>query len=210
MINGSISPRFRFLAFAAFAFLCCGLCSAPSAHAQAAPIETRPADIFVFGGFNYTLPDYGQANQTNKGVTYGGLFQRYLFIRNIPLSAGIEARGTYTTGPVVAENTFTGGLRLGTTVLRRYHPYFTAEIGHGNIDYDFDPIPGYSHDDGTIYDAGGGVDIDVYRNFGLVLDGQSQNWHLGGAYTLSPAAITVGIRYRVPFAPWISHGHERQ
>ena len=38
----------------------CGLLATPSsAHAQAVYTADKGADIFVFGGFNYTIPDYG-------------------------------------------------------------------------------------------------------------------------------------------------------
>ena len=186
-----------------------------SAHAQAISTAGRGAAIYVFGGASYNQPDYGPDQYKDWGFMFGGGYDRYFRVGKWPVGAGLEARMTRVTGTIVDENTWGGGLRLNTEIYGRIHPFVDALAGEGTLKYHFLPFPSdpnYTQDNGWILQYGFGVDVDVYRNFSVKLDGQQQNWTLGKNYTLGPAIYSAAIVYRIPFRSYIgmnAHRHEK-
>ena len=66
------------------------------------------------------------------------------------------------------------------------------------------PNPNYTYDQSAAFSLGGGVDIDVTRNFRAKFDYQQQFEDFGqNAFTndfaLTPNGFTVGVVYRIPF-----------
>jgi hypothetical protein len=190
---------------------------------QAISTAGRSAAIFVWGGATLVQPDYGPDYVKNHGYTFGANYDRYTRLLNHPASVGFEFRYGKSTGTVVNESTMAGGLRLGTTFLNRFHPWVNFLFGVGNID--FNQIvdkndPSYRSDRGRMYEYGFGLDIDVYRNFSVKLDGQQQNWNMGfnqrfpqtnNVFTLAPVAYTAAIVYRIPFRSYIgAQPHRRE
>ena len=123
----------RFLASASFAFSL--LATFQQAHAQALYTADKAADIFVFGGYNYTKPDFGPTN--DQGFSAGLDYTRYFGwqLAGAPIDPSLELRGTDTSGDTVKERTLMGGLRLHSTFKDRYHPYIDLLVGIGVVDY---------------------------------------------------------------------------
>ena len=201
------SPRVA--AFFAFPILFLTALSSNS-HAQQLPNEYKRADIFAFTGFASTNPDYGPRRDT--GALIGVDYTRYVL--RPPFAPSLELRANFLSGPIVNEHSYLIGPRIRAN-LGRYHPYGNFLIGLGQLNYapSAEPLPGYTHDSGRVFSTGGGIDIDIYRNFQLKADIQHQSWNLGintvvvpdgRAFTLSPTPITLGISYRIPFRPYIS------
>jgi len=197
-----------------------GLCAMPAvlhcdAHAQALSTAGHSAAIYVFGGLAFEQPDYGPDQYKNWGWTAGANYDRYFRLGKYPVGAGLEGRISSTTGTIVNEKTYGGGLRISTTIYDRFHPFLNGIAGLGTIKYNILPIasdPSYDHDNGWILQYGFGLDIDVYRNWAIKLDGQQQNWNLGHNYTLGPAVYSASIVYRIPFRSYIgmnSHHKEK-
>jgi hypothetical protein len=179
-----------------------------AARAQAPASAVRSADAFVYGAYEFTKPDYGQTYQNNEGFLGGATYLRYVRVHSHPLSAGLDVRYDYNTGQVNTERAFTGSLRIGGTYRSRYHIYGTVGLGQGDISFKYLPSPGYTHDNGYILCGGGGIDVDVKGNFGVMFGVQGQAWHLGVNDQIDPANVNIGIVYHIPFHPWVSHGHE--
>ena len=119
------------------------------------------------------------------------------FIRSI-VQPSLEVRVTGANGTVVNEHTYTGGLKLQTTV-HRIHPYATFLVGYGVIDLNYFN-GGYNHDNSVIYSLGGGADFDVTSLLKVRLDATHQNWNLGGSDgSLTPVTFSVGVAYSLPF-----------
>ncbi|WP_263371724.1 hypothetical protein [Granulicella cerasi] len=185
--------------------LTAALTAAPTLRAQAVYTAEKGANIFVFGGYNYVKPDFGPDSYHNNGVMFGADYTRYFGWRIAP---SIELRYQTSSGQVVKESTISGGLKFGADFHQRYHPYVDFLAGLGTLHYVVPPVPGYPDDHALAYTFGGGLDIDVYNNFALKLDVQSQSWNLGenltikpqgGDFTLSPFVATIGVTYRIPF-----------
>jgi len=179
----------------------------PAARAQGLPGATKKADITVFGGFDRSNPDFGA--QRNNGVVLGADYTRYFGWRIAP---SLEVRATRGTGYEMDQSTFLGGLRLKTD-FRRFHPYGDFLVGGTKITFHFPFNPHYLTDSATAYSGGGGVDVDVYRNFQVKVDYQQQFENFGpngtrpnnADFTLSPTHFSVGVVYRIPF-----RDHKRQ
>lgn len=200
-------PRIRFFTLGSLAALLLLLVlPSPRASAQAYATAEKKADIFVFGGFSDTSPDYGPT--WNKGATVGVDYTRYLKWSYVP---SLELRATFGNGSTVNEHTYMGGLRVHKRIFRRFAPYADALFGLGTITYPERGSGGtiiHVDDSGFAYSLGGGVDIGLVHNFMLKADFQQQFWNLGentvevpsGAnFTLSPKVLTIGVSYRIPF-----------
>ena len=178
------------------------LSEGPVARAQGLPAATRKADITVFGGYTYSNPDYG-AERNNGGVV-GADYTRYFGWRVAP---SFEVRANYTTGFEMDQETVLAGLRLKTDIRRRFHPYANFLAGGTKITFHFPLNPRYLTDTATAYSVGGGLDVDVYRSFGLKVDYQEQFENFGpngtqpnnADFSLSPTHFSAGIVYRIPF-----------
>lgn len=164
--------------------------------AQAVPAATKALDISVYGGYLNTNSDYGPYR--NTGEAFGVDLTPHLF--HFPIDPSLEFRINLTNGPAVAERTYLPGLR-GTYNFHALHPYGTFLIGPGTIHFNF-PNNGYQNDSSTVYDLGGGLNLDVYPNFQVMADFQYQHWNLGGSDTLTPTLFLFGVTYHIPFRPF--------
>ena len=175
--------------------------------AQSMVTADKSMDVSAFGGYLYLNPDYGRSG---SGVAAGADLTRYFRWRVAP---SLEVRGNYASAPAVSESTVLFGVRLKTDFRRRIHPYVDFLAGGGRIVFAQPPIPSYTQDKSVVYSYGGGLDIDVHRNFAAKIDFQVQNWNMGpnsvikgnqtADFTLAPTALVVGITYRIPFHPYV-------
>jgi hypothetical protein len=174
--------------------------------AQSKVTADKTMDISVFGGYLYTDPDIGRRSDRGNGVSVGADLTRYFRWRVAP---SLEVRGNYAAAPYATESTALFGLRLKTDLRHIFHPYADFLVGGGRIVFTNPPAPGYLKDKSLVYDLGGGVDIDVHRNFAAKIDFQGQSWNMGispsvtgsqtNRFTLVPVALMVGVTYRIPF-----------
>ncbi len=174
----------------------------PRANAQAMPTASKENSISVFAGGTYSNPQYGP--YYDKGLTFGANIVEHLRHRIDP---SIEGRVNITTGTDVGERTYLGGLRVQTS-LRAIHPYGDFLIGGGNIHFKLSNGQTYVNGYSTVFSYGGGVDIDVYRQFQLKLDMQQQDWMLGDA-PFKPWIAMAGVTYRFHFRDYIKQGEAR-
>jgi Outer membrane protein beta-barrel domain len=176
-------------------------------QAQAMPNASRTAEISAFGGVDIASPDFDHPHDTGAavGVDYARFFRW-------PVYPAVELRGNFTSGPTVNEDSYLIGLRAQTDFRRHFHPYVDFLAGIGSIKYAHPLNPHDTHDQGTAYSFGAGVDIDLVRHFQARIDFQRQSWNFGlngdfkpsgGDYTLTPSVLLIGINYRIPFHPWV-------
>jgi hypothetical protein len=171
------------------------------ARAQALPTASRSMDFAAFGGYTHSSSDFGAFN--NNGGTVGVDITRYVRWRVAP---SLEVRANYTSGPTIIEKSILAGIRLDTNI-RRFHPYVDGLFGGSKIIFAHAPQPGYTYDIGTVYALGGGVDIDLLRNFQAKVDFQNEFMNFGHNglkpanedFTLTPPLLTIGVAYRIPF-----------
>jgi len=165
--------------------------------AQEVPTESKGADISVFGGITGLAPGFVSGRET--GGTAGVNFTRYF---SWPVAPSVEIRANTANGSQVEERSYLVGFRAQAGINWRYHPYADFMVGKGTIHYDH-PAGGYLGDNSTVYSYGGGVDIDVTRNFQAKLDFQEQKWNIGmdASDKFNPNLITIGVAYRIPFRP---------
>jgi hypothetical protein len=188
------SPRLFALALAA---VLAGLLAPPARlAAQALPAATKALDISVYGGYISSNSDYGPYR--NTGEAFGVEITRPI---RFPIVPSIEGRFNFTNGPAVRENTYLPGVRGTATYLHVLHPYAAVFFGYGTIDFNF-PNHGYQSDDSAIFAAGGGLNVDVSENFGLMADFQYQHWSLGANDSLTPNLFLFGVTYHIPFRPF--------
>ena len=181
-VSGRLS--FALFLFAASSFFAQGAC------AQASNTASKAAAISVFAGLNVSDPAYGP--NRNTGVSLGANYTRYL---RFPVQPSVEVRANFSNGTYANERSYLFGLRALVPV-GRFEPYADFLVGPGNIHFPLNV--GYTGDNSTVYDYGGGVDVPVFRNFALKLDVQAQHWNTG-EFTFTPILGTVGISYRIPF-----------
>ncbi len=179
----------------AVAALCLGWGS--NAGAQAENTGYTRADVSAFAAGSRVATDY---NSTDYGFTAGADYTR--FFKHFAPS--VEARYTYSTGSVVSEDSFTGGLRVQTSY-RRFTPYADFLGGYGKISFAHSGIPGYNSDNSFIYSFGGGVDYRLDRRWSVRADAQLQHWKLGDeAPAFEPSTLSLGLSYRF-FGGFASH-----
>lgn len=203
-------PHLRRSSILSLPILGCLLLSAlPQAHAQRSVTAEKRADISAFAGFTYSRPDYGTPK--NSGFTIGADYTRYFHFWLVP---SLEIRGTYDNGKVLKEYNALGGLRVKHD-FNRFHPYGDFLFGATWINYNQPPAVNYTHDQATTRAIGGGVDVDVYRNWAFKVDYQHEvtNYGFNGLspkeQKLTPDRYTFGVVYRIPFKKQVSHGYER-
>jgi opacity protein-like surface antigen len=182
---------------------------APRVLAQSKITADKSMDVSVFGGYLFTDPDIGRRSDRGNGISVGADVTRYFGWRVAP---SLEVRSNYAAAPFASESTALVGLRLKTDLRRRFHPYADFLIGGGRIAFTNPPAPGYKSDKSLVYDLGGGMDIDVHRNFAAKVDFQGQSWDMGISpsvtgsqtkrFTLVPVGLMVGVTYRIPFRPY--------
>ena len=167
------------------------------ADAQAQATAAKTLSLDVFGAVTALDPKYGVTTR-ELGYTVGGDITRHFRL----LDVSFEARYTSATGFSADESTYGGGFKL-ERAFNRFHPYVDFLVGSGNIHFDHPEIygsPTYTHDNSFVYEAGGGVDYDLIRNFAVKVDFQDERWRLGTERpAFNPNNGSVGIVYRIPF-----------
>jgi hypothetical protein len=165
--------------------------------AQEVPTESKGGDISLFGGVNSLAPAFVTGREI--GGTAGINFTRYF---SWPVAPSVEFRANTANGSQVEERSYLVGFRAQGGINWRYHPYADFMVGKGTIHFDH-PSGGYLGDNSTIFSYGGGVDIDVTRNFQAKFDFQEQSWNIGTdkGNKFDPNVITIGVAYRIPFRP---------
>ncbi len=181
-----VSTRLRF-AFCLFAF---SSFFAQEASAQASSTASKAAAVSVFAGLDVSDPAYGP--NRNKGVSLGANYTRYL---RFPVQPSVEVRVNFSNGSYANERSYLVGFRALVPV-GRFEPYADFLIGPGSIHFPLNV--GYTGDNSTVFNYGGGVDVPLSSRFALKLDVQAQHWNTG-ELTFTPVLGTVGISYRVPF-----------
>ncbi len=177
------------LGFALFLFAA-GSSFAQKACAQASTTASKAAAVSVFAGFTVSDPAYGP--NRNTGVSLGVNYTRYL---RFPVQPSVEVRANFSNGSYANERSYLFGVRALVPV-GRFEPYADFLVGPGNIHFPLNV--GYTGDNSTVYNYGGGVDVPLYRDFALKLDVQAQHWNTG-EFTFTPVLGTVGVSYRIPF-----------
>jgi hypothetical protein len=161
------------------------------AAAQALFTARRGAEIAPFAQTTLVSPDWGPTR--NLGYTVGLDYTH--FVRTF-LQPSLEIRYTGANGDTVSEHSFTGGLKLQATI-RGIHPYATLLAGQGGITFTH-PSGNYLSDSSIIYSLGGGAEFSLRSRWTVRLDFTHQHWNLDPG-TLTPAALGVGVAYRLPF-----------
>jgi hypothetical protein len=185
------------------ALSCLLLLGTASLTAQSLDAAGRPAEIAVTGGYLYGKPAYGPDNM--QGVSFGAMYTRYF---HFPIAPSFEARLNIGNTSYVKETTYLGGIRVQGQVLRKLHPYGDFLIGGGDINFKFPSSSNYTSDNSLVYNYGGGVGVDVFRNVQLTGDFQYQSWNLGSGhggfnYKFNPTLFTIGVKYTIPFKSYV-------
>jgi hypothetical protein len=167
------------------------LATARFAPAQALEAGQRGAEIAPFAQYTIVTPDWGETH--DLGYTVGVDYTR--FIRSI-LQPSLELRMTSANGATVDEKTYSGGLKLQTTI-HGIRPYMTVLAGQGFITFN-QPINNYLGDNSFIFSVGAGALFSAGHHVDLRLDFTHQNWNID-PQTLTPVTFGVGIAYRIPF-----------
>jgi Outer membrane protein beta-barrel domain len=198
-MQASKSRKARHVLLTLSIFLLAALSIAP-ARAQQGASASKSAEISAFAGYTNLNSDYGTRN---NGITLGADYTRFF---HFPVTPSFEVRANHTTGPSLTEESVLFGLRLEAPFRQHFHPYATVLYGGTKIYFNFPPIPTYTYDQTSAFSIGGGVDVDVTRNFRAKFDYQQQFEDFGNNgihqdFTLTPAGFTVGVVYRIPFKP---------
>lgn len=194
------ASKFRRATIGFSLFALAALTAISPARAQQMSTVSKSAEISAFAGYTDINSDYGTRNH---GITIGGDYTRFF---RFPVVPSLEVRGNYTSGIGITEKSILFGLRLEAPFRRRFHPYGTFLYGGTRVDFKFPPTPTYTYDQASAFSVGGGIDVDVTRNFRAKLDYQQQFEDFGpngihNDFTLTPAGFTVGVVYRIPFKP---------
>lgn len=178
------------------------LAATPRAHAQASATASKANDISIFAGGTYSNPQYGP--YYDKGFSFGGNIVHHV---NRFVDPSLEARFNFTSGTDASERTYLVGLRAQTAVYR-LHPYGDFLIGAGTLRFNLSNGQNYSAPSSTVFSYGGGLDIDVFRQYQLKLDMQQQHWLLGDQ-PFNPWIAMVGVTYRFHFRDFNKQGEAR-
>jgi opacity protein-like surface antigen len=173
--------------------LCLGLSLSATAiaSAQADWTARRGTEIAPFMLTSLLSPDWGQTR--NLGFTAGIDYTR--FLRSV-VQPSLELRFSNAPGINVGEHSFTGGLKIATTI-HGIHPYATMLAGTGGITF-MNPVDTYGSDTSVVYSLGGGVELNVRPQWKLRADYSRQHWNLD-PQTLTPTMYSVGVAYTIPF-----------
>jgi hypothetical protein len=180
-----------------------------AAAAQAGPTAVRRIQPSAFVMLDGTFTGLNAGGVTsfqggkNLAITAGGDFGFYSPGR---YSLAAEVRGSYpvASGDIVGEKSILGGLRFsrepGDVRLR---PYVDVLFGRGELNYQHGGYITplfllYSNNSNTL-EAGGGVEMDISRNFSVKLDAQVQTFKtpIPGADTLYSKHLGIGVTYRI-------------
>jgi hypothetical protein len=186
------------IAILAFLFLAA---SPRHLNAQAAPAAQRGSEMTAFGMLSRGNPDFG--GHVNTGVAFGADYMRYL---RWWVNPSLEFRAKILPGPTVRQTTYGVGLR-GEHTIRQFHPYGDFLVSYGDITFynpTFNPIRTESSESSLVYSYGGGVDVDVIKQWAARVDFQSEHWNIGKTaggqdITLTPFLWSIGAVYRFEF-----------
>jgi opacity protein-like surface antigen len=198
-----ILPRFGLAWFCVPLAFLMAFVSPTHSFAQAGYTATRSAGLSAFGGYINGNPEYGSAR--DSGEAFGAAFTKYL---HIPVNVALEGRFNFMNGTYVSEHTKLVGIKIGTDKFAQYrvHPYGDFLIGSGTIHFNT-TATGYTSDNSTVYNFGGGVDIDLVHNFQLRGDYQYQHWKLGEASdAFTPNLFLIGVNYQFHFRDYTTQG----
>jgi opacity protein-like surface antigen len=173
--------------------LCIGMSLAATgiAMGQASVTAQRGAEIAPFVQTTLLRPDWGSTD--NIGFSAGVDYTR--FIRSI-VQPSLELRMTDANGTNLGERSFTGGLKLGTSI-HGIHPYGTFLAGTGLLTFTH-PIAYYKSDSAFVYSIGGGAEFNVLPSWKVRADFSQQHWALDPT-TLTPMTFSLGVAYSIPF-----------
>lgn len=171
--------------------------------AQSVQHATRSARLNVYGGATQLRTDH---ESTNCGFVVGGTETRHTRV----LDLGLDVRHTRAERNFGGQNLFMGSLKLEKAGADHFQPYgnFMNDLGTVTFTHPL-IVPGsvpYTHDDSTIYDFGGGVDIDITCHFAFKGSAHLQHrkiFHEQPAF--SPVIISAGVVYRIPYQRYRTH-----
>lgn len=167
--------------------------------AQAAPAaETGGLTLAVGAGLSDYDVDWG----------YGRMLGGTLWVDAEPplrpvwlhgLGAEIEARDispnhSSTQPSNYREDTLGGGVTYTVHRYRSIRPYGKFLASYGSMDFETSS-PTYSHDSRTVYAPGGGLAVDLHRNFWARVDYEYQFWPQLLGRTTDPQGFTFGVMY---------------
>jgi hypothetical protein len=206
-----VKLRLRFLPIVCSLTLAGFLCSLASAQATTAKRRLQ------LSGFALVDETYTGLNADQTTTFEGG--------RNVAFTAGgdlgffspgryslaAEVRGSYpmASGNIVTEKSILGGVRFsrepaGEGFAGVFRPYVDVLFGRGQMDYQNGGYitPGllFYQSNSNILQGGGGIELDLLRQFSLKIDLQAQHWKTP---VLEPNSTTlwskqggVGVTYR--------------
>lgn len=173
-------------------------CVPTACLAQARATAKRTFQLEAFGllSGNYT----GLSGGRNLSLTLGGDFGFY-YTHGLLFNA--EVRGTYpmAKGNVDAQKSLLGGLKVDHR-FSRATVFGDALFGRGGIEYVNGgyvvPPLVYFSSNTNVYGAGGGIELDVARSFGVKIEGQVQHWStpVTSSGAIYPKQIGIGVVYR--------------
>jgi hypothetical protein len=164
-----------------------------STHAQNIPTAYKSEAISVFAGYENANPAY--ASGRNNGAAFGVDFTRYF--HRLPIAPSLEARVNLNSSNATKERTYLIGLQGMVNILHVLHPYADFLVGPGTIHFNQNTT--YLGDNSIVFNYGGGVDLDLIRNFQAKFDYQYQSWTLGTNDHITPTILLIGINCRIPF-----------
>ncbi len=179
---------------AAIVFVAAVLFTSVAAHAQATT-ETASQSLRIrpFATYSRVDTDYGG---TNNGATVG-VDLDFKVPHLYGIRPGLDVREVFSSGDVVNERSFSGGPQIVFNA-GRYHPYADFLIGAGTITFPHPTIPGYTHDNSTVYSFGGGIDVSVTQSWAVRVDYMRQHWKLESDLpAFYPSQLSFGLRYQL-------------
>ncbi|WP_263409846.1 porin family protein [Terriglobus tenax] len=162
------------------------------AKAQAIPTAQKRGDVDAFFLYGRANTDYGPVK--NNVYTFG---VDYMF-RPIRFGQpGVNVRYSRSSGSVVDEPFFGGGLDWRFREHYHVRPYAVADIGVGSL-----KVKANGFDDsGTSYILGGGADIPITSRFAGRVEFDYQHIKISGGagpdLTFTPYSINFGVVYRI-------------
>jgi hypothetical protein len=178
--------------------VCLSFAAASAAFGQAYVAAHRGAEIAPFATLSYVQPNWGPGS--NFGYTAGVDYTRFLPVVPLLVQPSFELRMTNGTGAQTTERSFSGGIKL-TTTIHRVHPYGNFLEGFGYIYFvhpQMTQTGPYSKDESHIYAFGGGAEYDVSPNWKMLIDYSRQHWDLKPP-VMTPTTTSIGVTYRIPF-----------
>jgi hypothetical protein len=173
------------------------------AYGQASPAATPALQLSVFGGITGT--DTGLASGKNLGLTGGAGLRLPPFRALYP---ELEFRGTYAIDDdgIDRQKNVLAGAKIAAH-LGRLQPYGDFLFGRGEISYPGSgyQVPGkpifYTQSSSIVLSPGGGLDLNLSKQWALKMDLQVQRYstpvaETGHIYATSGA---LGIVYRFDF-----------